>query len=228
MVAIEIEMAKPGFAPVTPPKQVSMAPTSPVEAPGIELDEVPSAAEADGLQPGIGADEDALGAVSSGILDAEDQYREGLPDAIVSSPSSRLRSKAPSPRVLKRSSRYCQKEDGVFNANLLGKSGISSSAYGAMLVSCPKLSSSQIRKCRSRSLLVGSNRKAHTCIAWHWKNSKVMSCPIPAACAMALGVCIPCPTQGLRHELVERVTSARGVTLSILRWPSRLSRAASD
>jgi len=30
MVAIEIEMAKPGFAPVTPPKQVSMAPGSPV------------------------------------------------------------------------------------------------------------------------------------------------------------------------------------------------------
>ena len=48
MVAIGIEMAQPGFAPVTPPAQVSMAPTSPVEAPGIELDEVPSAAVADG------------------------------------------------------------------------------------------------------------------------------------------------------------------------------------
>ena len=91
MVATEIEMAAPGFAPVTPPQRVSTAPSSPLGGPGIELHEVCSAAVADGL-PGIGADAEVLGgvvadgaqtgtgadlasfgAVASGILDEEGQ-----------------------------------------------------------------------------------------------------------------------------------------------------------
>ena len=130
IVAMEVEMAKPGFAPVTPPKRVSMAPTSPVEAmeptspveaPGIELDEDPAASVADGLQPGIGADEEALYAVASGILDEEGQLQEGLPDVMVLSPSKRLRIKAPSPMVPKRSQKYCQNEDCVFNRMVPGQ-----------------------------------------------------------------------------------------------------------
>ena len=170
MVATDIEMAAPGFAPVTPPQRVSTAPSSPLGGPGIELHEVCSAAVADGLpgigadaevlggvvadgaqtgtgadsasfgavasgildeegqsavadvlQPGIDADAEVLAAVASGTLDEEGQYQEKLPPLMVLSPVTRLRCKAAAPLVRKRSQKYCQNEDCVFNRMVPGQ-----------------------------------------------------------------------------------------------------------
>ena len=123
MVATEIEMAAPGFTPVTPPQRVSTAPSSPLGgavASGI-LDEEGQTAVADVLQPGIDADAEVLAAVASGTLDEEGQYQEKLPPLMVLSPATRLRSKAASPLVRKRSQKYCQNEDCVFNRMVPGQ-----------------------------------------------------------------------------------------------------------
>ena len=100
MVSIHSETGELGpNAPVTPARQVWSAATSPRESPGINA----------------GYGEDAKPGHGNGIRYEEGEHEETLDDLMVLSPAHRVREKAPTPLVLKRSQKYCQKDDSVFS-----------------------------------------------------------------------------------------------------------------